>query len=116
MIEEIQFGKIKINGILIEHDVVITPSGEVVDRRKRLSTRSHEIEKEEIVRLLEEDPEVIIIGAGMMNRVQVTDEARELIREKGILLYIHNSREAIRKFNEMREEGKKVGAIIHITC
>ncbi|MBC7115165.1 MAG: hypothetical protein H5T47_06040, partial [Archaeoglobi archaeon] len=97
-------------------DVLITPEGEVRDRGKRLSTQAHEIDREEILRILEEDPEAVIIGTGMMNRVKIKDNARELVRERGILLYVYNSREAVTKFNEMWKEGRRVAAIIHITC
>ncbi|MBC7109903.1 MAG: hypothetical protein H5T46_02685 [Archaeoglobi archaeon] len=116
MIEAIDFGRIRINGVTYEHDVLITSDGEVRDRRRRLSTQSHEVDREEILQILESDPEAIIIGTGMMNRVRIKDDARDLVRERGILLYVYNSRETMTRFNEMRKEGKRVAAIIHITC
>ncbi len=88
-IEETAFGSITIDGAPYPHDVVIRLSGEIVKRKKKLSTKyygsSHTISK---------------------------DEAK-FVFEKGCAVLAEPTLEALRVFNELK--GRKIG-LFQVTC
>ncbi len=121
--EDTGFGWVRYGGERYDHDVYVDTEGNVHRREKDLSRRkfgtSHRLAADEIERLLElcdEEPEVIVVGTGQNGVLTVTDEAREFCEERGIDLVDLRTPEAIERFNELKEEGKRVAAIIHTTC
>lgn len=80
-------------------------------------SKAHWVSAEEFDRLIGPRagawPDVVIIGTGYEERVQV---------EKGILIRARPAVEAlptpqaIKRYNELQKAGKKVAAIIHSTC
>lgn len=77
---------------------------------------SHTFKRNEFEELYERGAEVLIIGTGTSGVAEVAEEAREFAEERKIELIELLSVEAIKKFNEFVAEGRKVGAIIHVTC
>ncbi|HIE23168.1 MAG TPA: hypothetical protein EYP68_02950 [Candidatus Korarchaeota archaeon] len=78
-----------------------------------LRKKSHFLAYEEIKDLLEEKPEVIVIGIGYSNAVRVDER---ILKIKGPRIEILSTPEAISRFNELKTKGVKVAAIIHSTC
>jgi len=120
MIEEYHFGSITIDGKTYNHDVEVRWTGEVLPWRRR---ESHVIDVEDIKRAMEQNPETIIIGTGESGIAQVTEEAKNFIKGKGIELIIDLTEQATRTFNIRKEEsgeeeGKqnKVIGLFHLTC
>jgi hypothetical protein len=112
-IESMSFGCIVINGKKYRRDVIILPSGEVKKRKGKIPIfGSHRIKKNEFDEIKRENPDVIIVGTGTVGKAKLESDAREALR--GIEVIEAPSREAVKKFNEL--SGKKVGALIHITC
>ena len=74
-------------------------------------SKEHFVAFAEIEGLLEEDPDVLIIGTGYDNMVQVENEISAMLS-----IEILRTPQAVRRFNELRAEGKRVAAIIHSTC
>ena len=74
-------------------------------------SKEHFVAFAEIEGLLEEDPDVLIIGTGYDNMVQVENEISAMPS-----IEILRTPQAVRRFNELRAEGKRVAAIIHSTC
>ncbi|MEK7624601.1 MAG: MTH938/NDUFAF3 family protein [Patescibacteria group bacterium] len=119
MIEEYHFGFIKIDGKTYNHDVLIG-----LDDKVGLWWRnqSHQIEKRDIEDVLNQKPEVIVIGAGELGAAMVSKEAREEITAKGIGLVVEPTMEAVRIFNDLKKivsdggQGKKVAGFFHLTC
>jgi len=74
-------------------------------------SKEHFVGFSEIEELLKEGPDVLIIGTGYNNLVQV---------EEGIAAMpasvILPTPQAVRRYNELRDKGKRVAAIIHSTC
>ncbi|NPB01757.1 MAG: hypothetical protein GXO28_02450 [Methanopyri archaeon] len=123
MFEGTGFGWVEYDGRRYDHDVYVTTEGEVHRREKSLSRSrfgtSHNLAPEELERLLElceEEPEVVVVGTGQSGVLTVTDEARRFLEERGIELVEAPTPEAIERYNELVEEGKKVAAVIHTTC
>jgi len=113
MIEEYHFGSITIDGKTYNRDVEVLWSGQVLDWWRK---ESHVIDTEDLKRALDQGPEVIIIGTGESAVAQVTERAQREVRNRGINLIIDDTTEAIKTFNILVEEGKKVIGLFHLTC
>ena len=125
MIEEYNFGFIKINGQTYNHDVQIG-----LDNKVKLwwRSKSHEIWKRDIEEVLDQVPEAIVIGTGEMGIAQLTEEARQEIISKKIELIVEPTAEAVKSFNSLKKDlsalpaqagggqGKKVVGLFHLTC
>jgi len=74
-------------------------------------SKAHFVGFSEIEGLLKEGPDVLIVGAGYDNLVQVEERIAALPA-----VVILPTPQAVRRYNELRDEGKRVAAIIHSTC
>ena len=74
-------------------------------------SKAHFVGFSEIEGLLKEGPDVLIVGTGYDNLVQVEERIAALPT-----VVILPTPQAIRRYNELRDEGKRVAAIIHSTC
>jgi hypothetical protein len=120
MIEEYKFGSITIDGKTYNHDVEVRWTGEVL---KWWRVESHIIDKEDVKRAIDQNPDTIIIGTGESGVARVTAEAQKEILSKGIELIVDKTGEAVKMFNvvnkESREEERKQNKVIglfHLTC
>jgi len=76
-----------------------------------VQSKAHFVALAEIEGLLKEGPDVLIIGTGYDNMVQVEEEIAVMPAVE-----ILPTPQAVRRYNELRDEGKRVAAIIHSTC
>ncbi len=113
MIEEYHSGSIIINGKMYEYDVQIFPSGQIKSWWRKTS---HEVILEDVGEAIEEKPEIVIFGTGSPGMMKVSDEVREKAKTMGIELIIEPTKEAIKKFNELKNSGKKIAGLFHLTC
>jgi hypothetical protein len=74
-------------------------------------SKAHFVGFSEIEGLLKEGPDVLIIGTGYDNLVQVEEDISAMPN-----IEILPTPQAVRRYNELRGEGKRVAAIIHSTC
>jgi hypothetical protein len=120
MFRENRFGMIKFNGKSYSHDIVIHTDNKVEKRDKNLSREkygtSHILSAEEIKGLLNENPEIFIVGLGQSGMLKVGKDAAKLLSAKNVNLMDFPTPDAIKEFNKLKDQGKKVAAIIHITC
>ena len=77
---------------------------------------SHVFKRKEFEELHKRGAEVLVIGTGTSGVAEAAEEAREFAERKKIEVIELPSVEAIKKFNELVAEGRKVGAIVHVTC
>lgn len=116
-IDSYKFGAIIVNGKKYKRDVFLFPDGALRERKRgfwRLG--NHSINKEEIGELIEVSPDIVIIGTGAMSRAKLAPEAESAIKEAKAELIVLPSKEATEKWNEQVGLGKRVAALIHITC
>jgi hypothetical protein len=77
---------------------------------------SHHIKKEEVEQLFASGAEAIVIGVGVLSRARLSDEAKTYAERQSAKLFVLPSRDAVRKWNQLADEGKRTAALIHITC
>jgi len=115
--DSIEWGTITVDGKEYDYDVVVTLKGELKPRTKeRDKFGSHSFNKDELEKLYKEGAKIIVIGTGTSDLASLSTEAEGFAKQKGIKLITLPSSEAIERYNELADEGKSVGAIIHITC
>lgn len=120
MIKEYRFGLINIDGKNHNEDVEVRWTGEVLKWHRK---ESHIVDVEDIKRAVEQDPDTVVIGTGESGMAEITDEAQDLINEKGIRLIIDATEQAIKTFNVINEESKeeegeqdRIIGLFHLTC
>mgnify|MGYP003874109833 CR=1 FL=1 len=102
------FGFTVYSGIPVPYfDITVHADGRLSLRRK-----SHYVPLSEVEALLKEKPDVIIVGIGYNQMVQVDEQVKKLPVEVKIL----ETSKAIEEFNRLKSQGKRVAAIIHTTC
>lgn len=116
-IERSEFGNITIDGETYPHDVIISLSGKIRKRKKKLSKKqygtSHIISKTEAKAVFEKGCALIIVGSGQEGQVRLSPEASAYLAKKGCTVVVQPTQEAIRRFNQ--STAKKIG-LIHVTC
>ena len=116
-VNDFSFGFIVIDDKKYSRDVLLFPDGRVEPRRGGLwMFGSHTIGQKELERLLEGEPEVVIIGTGTSNKARLSAEAENWAEERKLQLALLPSYEAVTRLNELADQGRKAAAIIHITC
>ena len=112
MIENYRFGHIEINGKEYTSDVKIF-SDHV--QAKWWRTSGHLLTINDVENILQNPPEVLIIGTGSAGVMKVPEEVQQKIRKQGIELIVERTGDACNTYNEL-ENSKQVVAALHLTC
>jgi len=110
-LEATSFGSITISGKNYDHDVYVFWDG-TVERR----VGDHTVPARQMEYIIRSKPEIVIIGTGQFGIVRVPSESEKLAKEQDIEVVKARTPQAIRIFNEAMKKGKRVSAIIHVTC
>jgi len=105
------FGSITISGKKYDHDVYVFWNG-TVERR----VGDHTVPARQTEYMVKKKPEIIVIGTGQFGIVRVLSESEKLARKQNIEVVKARTPQAIGIFNEAMKQGKRVSAIIHVTC
>jgi hypothetical protein len=117
-IDSTQFGEITVDGKKYGQVLIV---GNLVAERdypklKDLFGTSHKIGDWEIEELLEENPEIIVVGTGQNGAMEIDEKFFEEMKKKGIEVIADIAPKASEIFNAKIKEGKRVNALIHTTC
>ena len=112
------FGSINIDDV--KYDQVLLVGDKVLERNfdklKELFGTSHKIADWELRELFSDKPEIIIVGTGQNGALTVSEDVIGAINDKNIELIIKTTPQAVIEYNKLKQEGKKVNALIHTTC
>lgn len=110
-ITNVKFGEIEIDKKIYYSDMIVWWDGKVEFRMK-----SHVFDISDFVKLLEHDPEIVVMGTGMNGVCKVTEEVEELAEKKDVRIYKELSPKAAEMFNAFVADKKRVVAVLHSTC
>ena len=113
MIESYSFGSVEIDGRTYTSDVIIY-GGRVDSAWWR--KEGHSLALEDIREVIDEKPEVLVVGTGASGVMRVLPETAKLLKERGIRLVADRTAQACTEYNKMVSEGKSVVAALHLTC
>ena len=84
----------------------------------RLTGTKHKpgIQPADIVEILEQDVEVMILSQGMKRLLRTSPETEKLLDSRGIEYHVEETKRAVELFNQLTEQGKRVGGVFHSTC
>ncbi len=113
MIDSYSFGTIVIDGTKYSKDIIIYPDGHVQQSWWRKS--GHRLCVDDISELIEQKPEIIIIGMGSPGLMVPEKSLKEFLQKKGITITAVPSETAVKKYNNICDK-KRTGACFHLTC
>ena len=115
--ESLVWGKAVIDGKTYNYDIAILPDGRIEPRTTPYETLgSHTFTRDEIERLINAGAEVIVVGTGTSGMAKLSPEAQRLASERGVELVVQTSPLAINTYNWYAAQGRRVAALIHVTC
>lgn len=118
---QVKFGLIRIGEVTYNYDIIVHTDGSVSRRKKELSKTLRSkyghtpLTIIEVKGLIEEKPEVIVIGTGIYGALPLLGVV-DYITSSGVKCIIEKTPEAIKIYERFCNEGRKVAAIFHITC
>lgn len=75
----------------------------------------HRLHVEDLKEVLQERPEVLIVGTGYSGLMRVPNEVSDYVKTKGIELIVQSTRDAYKTFNRL-VQSRRVVAALHLTC
>jgi len=112
-IEEYEFGRIVVNGYEYREDIIIHDGGVEAGWWRK---EGHKVSVEDLERILELNPELIIFGTGANGRLRVERHVKDLLKERGIEFMELNSYDAVKVYEGLSQKRKGVVLAIHLTC
>lgn len=79
---------------------------------------SHEpgIQPADVEELLDRGATVVVLSRGFHERLRVRRETLRKLEERNVSVYVEQTGEAVRLYNEFCRENERVGALVHSTC
>lgn len=113
MIESYEFGRMVIDGETFTSDIII-----IRDRAKGGWWRKegHRLDIDDVSEILQEKPDVLVVGTGYTGMMSVPEETRKFIQSNGIRLEAQPTVEAWKTYNEWLRSGRRIAAAFHLTC
>ena len=111
-IDSYRFGLIVVNGKKYTSDVVISSDGVRSDWWRK---KGHELCPADIANIMNEKPEMLIVGTGAYGLMKVQPEAEQLTKAKGVKLIAKPTNEAYNIYNQLCHS-QRVVAALHLTC
>jgi hypothetical protein len=111
-IDSYRFGHMVIDGQPHDKDVIVLPSRVIAGWWRK---EGHSLHQEDLKEVFAAEPDILIVGQGANGRMQVTQEARQVLESSGIKVIAQPTDEAVRTYNQLREKDSVAGAF-HLTC
>jgi hypothetical protein len=108
------FGRMNVGGREFMSDLIVHPDGRIQDHWRR--EQGHNLLSNDISKLLDAIPEMLVIGTGASGMMMVSESLVEYCKNRGIEIEIYRTAKAVTRFNEAAEAGKIVAACFHLTC
>ena len=116
-IEAVDWGRMTVAGLGSGKDFKLWPGGgRAWDWRETGTRHLPGIQPADVEELLEHGATEIVLSRGMLLALQLCDETRELLEQRGVTLHHHETREAVRVYNQRADQGVAVGGLFHSTC
>ncbi len=114
------FGWVVVNGTRYNNDLIFTTDAQVIPRPKHLSKKYggwHTVlGPEEVESALAGNPEILLVGCGQFGLLPIRDETRALLAQRDVRIETASTPQALARYERLAAEGKRVAAILHVTC
>jgi|Deesub1362A_J573_1020465.scaffolds.fasta_scaffold00028_73 hypothetical protein len=113
-IEGYEFGRIVVDGKKFTSDVIVGSDSIINPNWWR--KEGHRVYEDDVREILAYNPEIVVFGTGYYGVVKVEKEVEDLFGKKRIRVEKMKSSEAVKRFNDLLNQGKRVVLAIHLTC
>ena len=110
LIDSVSFGEASVDGKTYYSDLVVWWDGKV-----EFIPKNHRFGMSELLSLLRKKPDVVVLGTGFEQCVQVLEEVEQEVEDRRLLFFAEKTQNAFEIFNAMVNEGKKAVACVHVT-
>jgi len=115
-IKSVEWGQVVTDDDNIYKDAKLFPGGSRAwDWNETGTHHAPGIQPADVNELLEHGAEAVVLSQGFHERLQVKDETKEMLRDKGIDFFILETGKAAEKYNQLCSN-KRAAALIHSTC
>ncbi len=111
-IESYSFGRITVDGETYTSDVIIYPHRVQSSWWRK---EGHLLQLADLTGVINESPDVVIVGKGYSGVMRVPEETIRALSEKNIEVYAEKTTDAVDLYNKLEKE-KRVVAALHLTC
>lgn len=111
-IEDYGFGHIVVDGQTYDKDLIILPDRIISGWWRE---KGHKLRAADLDAVLEAKPDVLVVGRGAYGRMSISNKAERALEQAGIELIARPTKEAIRTYNQLRQE-RRAAAALHLTC
>ena len=105
-------GQVHGGGQGVGKDILLSPQGISAWHERE----GHTLKPKMLVRALELQPEVIIVGNGVNGALKVGKKAYKAAQEAGVMLQVLKTPDACGAYNQLVRRGKNVVLLAHGTC
>ncbi len=118
-IEHYSFGRITIDGKTYTSDVIIYPERVNSSWWRKAG---HNLEVDDLSEVINAQPQVLVIGTGASELMNVPKETLSHLESKGIEVHVEKTDKAVELFNKLQSEIRRGGkdkiviAAFHLTC
>lgn len=115
-ISGISWGHMEVEGIGTGKDFKLYPGGGRAWNWNETGTQHDPgIQPGDVVELIEHGSEVVVLTRGMELALRTCPETLDLLRKRGIRVFIEETRRAVEIYNELAGN-EAVGGLFHSTC
>ena len=116
-ISEMSWGRMVVDGVGTGKDFKLWPGGG--REWNWTETGTHHIpgiQPADVEELLANGSEAVVLTQGMLHRLQTCSETLSFLKASGIAVYVAETTEAARIYNDLVSKGEAVGGLFHSTC
>ncbi len=111
-VEGYSFGRIVVDGRTYTRDLIIYPDRVDAGWWRR---EGHSLAPEDLPEVLQEPPEVLVIGQGSPGLMAVPPETLARLEGAGMRVIVEPTAQAVETYNRLAQDRRAVAAL-HLTC
>lgn len=113
----LEWGRIEADGLPVARDLKLWPGGgRSWDWRETGTHHVPGIQVADVEELLAMGAKTVVLTRGMDLILRTCPETLAYLQQVGISVYVAETREAARIYNDLLERGEQVGGLFHSTC
>jgi hypothetical protein len=115
-ITHISWGRMEVEGVGVGKDFMLYPGGgRAWDWRETGTEHDPGIQPADVEEILDNGADVVVLSRGMRLALKTSPETLELLKKRGVTVYVKDTKAAVDLYNELVAE-HAVGGLFHSTC
>ena len=113
----VSWGRMEVDGIGVGKDFKLYPGGgRAWDWRETGTSHDPGIQPSDVEELLAHGTEVVILSRGQDLRLATSPSTLQHLRDRDVAVHVDETGAAVKRYNELADEGVAVGGLFHSTC